>query len=133
MYVLAAPSINSFTPFLPHISLIHPCVMMLCSVRSVYHRYSVSNILLFLTGFKCVSIVKPFSLFPADINECASSPCMNGGTCVDEVNQFSCVCAKGWAGATCQSPVPTCKHNMPYYNHTHTHSGDVVSPTYSSK
>lgn len=42
-----------------------------------------------------------------DINECASSPCMNGGTCVDEVNQFSCICAKGWAGVTCQSPVPT--------------------------
>ncbi|XP_034045233.1 fibulin-7 isoform X2 [Thalassophryne amazonica] len=42
-----------------------------------------------------------------DINECAPSPCMNGGTCVDLVNQFSCVCAKGWNGATCQSPVPT--------------------------
>uniref|UniRef100_A0A8C6KD91 Fibulin 7 n=2 Tax=Nothobranchius TaxID=28779 RepID=A0A8C6KD91_NOTFU len=38
-----------------------------------------------------------------DINECLSSPCMNGGTCVDEVNQFSCVCAKGWAGVTCQT------------------------------
>uniref|UniRef100_A0A3B3V6E6 Fibulin-7-like n=1 Tax=Poecilia latipinna TaxID=48699 RepID=A0A3B3V6E6_9TELE len=37
-----------------------------------------------------------------DSNECASSPCLNGGTCVDEVNQFSCVCAKGWAGETCQ-------------------------------
>uniref|UniRef100_A0A667YCG8 Fibulin 7 n=1 Tax=Myripristis murdjan TaxID=586833 RepID=A0A667YCG8_9TELE len=42
-----------------------------------------------------------------DSNECASAPCLNGGTCVDEVNQFSCICAKGWAGATCQSPVPT--------------------------
>ncbi|CAL9701803.1 unnamed protein product [Knipowitschia caucasica] len=42
-----------------------------------------------------------------NINECASSPCLNGGTCTDEVNQFSCVCAKGWAGVTCQSPVPT--------------------------
>ncbi|CAB1339349.1 unnamed protein product [Coregonus sp. 'balchen'] len=25
-----------------------------------------------------------------NINECASSPCLNGGMCVDEVNQFSC-------------------------------------------
>uniref|UniRef100_A0A3B3V6D3 Fibulin-7-like n=1 Tax=Poecilia latipinna TaxID=48699 RepID=A0A3B3V6D3_9TELE len=41
------------------------------------------------------------------LSRCASSPCLNGGTCVDEVNQFSCVCAKGWAGETCQSPVPT--------------------------
>uniref|UniRef100_A0A8C6SGA2 Fibulin 7 n=1 Tax=Neogobius melanostomus TaxID=47308 RepID=A0A8C6SGA2_9GOBI len=38
-----------------------------------------------------------------DINECASSPCLNGGTCVDEASQFSCVCAKGWAGVTCQT------------------------------
>uniref|UniRef100_A0AAZ3QN22 Fibulin-7-like n=1 Tax=Oncorhynchus tshawytscha TaxID=74940 RepID=A0AAZ3QN22_ONCTS len=47
------------------------------------------------------------SLTWSDINECASSPCLNGGTCVDEMNQFSCTCTKGWAGATCQSPVPT--------------------------
>eukprot|EP00066_Takifugu_rubripes_P005794 XP_003970113.1 PREDICTED: fibulin-7-like isoform X1 [Takifugu rubripes] len=42
-----------------------------------------------------------------DINECASSPCLNGGTCVDEVSQFSCVCGKGWSGPTCQTPLPT--------------------------
>uniref|UniRef100_A0A8C7CVX3 Fibulin 7 n=1 Tax=Oncorhynchus kisutch TaxID=8019 RepID=A0A8C7CVX3_ONCKI len=39
----------------------------------------------------------------SNINECASSPCLNGGTCVDEMNQFSCTCTKGWAGATCQN------------------------------
>uniref|UniRef100_A0A8K9UV22 EGF-like domain-containing protein n=1 Tax=Oncorhynchus mykiss TaxID=8022 RepID=A0A8K9UV22_ONCMY len=44
---------------------------------------------------------------PTYINECGSSPCLNGGTCVDEMNQFSCTCTKGWAGATCQSPVET--------------------------
>uniref|UniRef100_A0A673HLH4 Fibulin-7-like n=1 Tax=Sinocyclocheilus rhinocerous TaxID=307959 RepID=A0A673HLH4_9TELE len=42
-----------------------------------------------------------------DIDECLSSPCANGGACTDEVNGFSCVCAKGWAGPTCQSPTPT--------------------------
>ncbi|XP_067245004.1 fibulin-7 [Chanodichthys erythropterus] len=42
-----------------------------------------------------------------DIDECLSSPCANGGTCTDEVNGFSCFCAKGWAGPTCQSPTPT--------------------------
>ncbi|XP_053356969.1 fibulin-7 [Clarias gariepinus] len=42
-----------------------------------------------------------------EINECASSPCANGGSCTDEVNGFTCVCARGWAGHTCQSPTPT--------------------------
>lgn len=36
---------------------------------------------------------------------------------MDEVNQFSCVCAKGWAGTTCQSPVPTCRYNT-HHNQT---------------
>ncbi|KAL7878502.1 hypothetical protein AOLI_G00094760 [Acnodon oligacanthus] len=42
-----------------------------------------------------------------EINECSSSPCANGGTCMDEINGFTCECAKGWAGSTCQSPTPT--------------------------
>ncbi|XP_036391125.1 fibulin-7 [Megalops cyprinoides] len=42
-----------------------------------------------------------------NINECASTPCLNGGSCVDEVNRFLCTCAKGWTGPTCQTPIPT--------------------------
>lgn len=53
------------------------------------------------------------SSFPSDINECASFPCLNGGTCVDEVSQFSCVCGKGWSGPTCQTPLPTGKQQTP--------------------
>jgi hypothetical protein len=34
----------------------------------------------------------------ADINECSSQPCANGGTCVDAVNGFSCVCVAGYSG-----------------------------------
>ncbi|XP_061078641.1 fibulin-7 [Conger conger] len=41
------------------------------------------------------------------VNECASAPCQNGGTCADEVNRFVCTCAKGWTGATCHMPIPT--------------------------
>lgn len=36
-----------------------------------------------------------------DINDCKVNPCENGGTCVDEVNAFRCICKEGWEGALC--------------------------------
>lgn len=30
-----------------------------------------------------------------DINECASSPCLNNGKCLDQVNRFVCECPQG--------------------------------------
>ena len=38
-----------------------------------------------------------------DINECASSPCQNGGTCSDLVNSYTCNCAGGFTGGNCQT------------------------------
>ena len=38
-----------------------------------------------------------------DIDECVSSPCQNGGSCSDEVDKYSCICASGYEGATCQT------------------------------
>uniref|UniRef100_A0A3Q2UBM1 Delta-like protein n=1 Tax=Fundulus heteroclitus TaxID=8078 RepID=A0A3Q2UBM1_FUNHE len=37
----------------------------------------------------------------ADINDCASYPCKNGGTCIDRINSFECVCPGGWEGDLC--------------------------------
>ena len=34
-------------------------------------------------------------------NECKSNPCNNGGTCVDELSSFSCLCAPGFRGDSC--------------------------------
>ena len=36
-----------------------------------------------------------------DINECAGDPCLNGGTCTDGINAFSCQCVAGYEGSTC--------------------------------
>ena len=43
-----------------------------------------------------------------DINECASNPCLNGATCVDDDNRFTCTCASGWRGATCSENINEC-------------------------
>ena len=40
-----------------------------------------------------------------DINECASLPCQNGGTCTDHVAAFSCTCAVGYTDTLCQTSI----------------------------
>lgn len=39
---------------------------------------------------------------PADIDDCLSSPCQNGGTCIDEVNAFVCLCLPSYGGSRCE-------------------------------
>lgn len=39
----------------------------------------------------------------SDVNECASHPCQNGGTCTHGVNSFSCQCPAGFGGPTCET------------------------------
>ena len=37
-----------------------------------------------------------------NINECASNPCFNNGTCVDGVNRYHCVCMDKYIDKTCR-------------------------------
>ena len=37
-----------------------------------------------------------------DIDECSSDPCINGGSCSDEVNAHSCDCVAGYTGEDCE-------------------------------
>ena len=39
----------------------------------------------------------------SDIDECASDPCSNGGTCSDLVNKFVCNCPSGYGGVRCEA------------------------------
>ena len=39
----------------------------------------------------------------ADINECCSDPCLNGGSCEDDVNGFCCECPPGFTGECCET------------------------------
>ena len=38
-----------------------------------------------------------------DINDCSPNPCQNGGTCTDQVNNYTCSCAAGYTGKICQT------------------------------
>ena len=39
----------------------------------------------------------------ADIDECSSNPCMNGATCTDAVNSYTCGCVAGYTGTHCET------------------------------
>lgn len=62
----------------------------------------------------CPQII-PFCLSGAmcniNIDDCAINPCHNGGTCIDGINSFTCLCPEGYNDATCLSQVDECGSN----------------------
>ncbi|KAL6486312.1 hypothetical protein MHYP_G00057040 [Metynnis hypsauchen] len=46
-----------------------------------------------------------------NVNDCVSSPCRNGGTCIDGLNSFLCFCPDGWEGDLCDLNVNECSRN----------------------
>ena len=45
-----------------------------------------------------------------EIIDCSSSPCLNGGHCHHEINDFNCTCRPGYTGKTCETGKV---HNVP--------------------
>lgn len=37
-----------------------------------------------------------------ELDECDSEPCVNSGTCQDDVDGFTCLCRDGYTGNTCE-------------------------------
>ena len=54
---------------------------------------------------RCMFINRNF--FIADINECASNPCKNGGQCIDGINRYLCNCTSKWNGTLCSTTSKT--------------------------
>lgn len=42
------------------------------------------------------------------MNECTPNPCINGGTCINKMNGFQCICNEFWSGTYCDHPVNVC-------------------------
>ncbi|KAK7902151.1 hypothetical protein WMY93_018920 [Mugilogobius chulae] len=40
--------------------------------------------------------------------DCAFSPCQNGGSCVDLIDKFACFCPDGYTGKTCENDMDVC-------------------------
>ena len=38
-----------------------------------------------------------------DINDCTNSSCYNGATCVDGINNYTCLCSTGYIGDNCNA------------------------------
>ncbi|XP_076880331.1 neurocan core protein isoform X2 [Brachyhypopomus gauderio] len=47
----------------------------------------------------------------SDVDDCQSNPCQNGGTCIDEVDSFVCLCLPSYGGSTCEKDTEGCDHN----------------------
>src|SRR4051812_37112565 len=50
------------------------------------------------TSFAVKGIIKYF----VELNPCASLPCLNGGTCVNNESCFTCLCTMGFTGRLCE-------------------------------
>ena len=73
-------------------------------------KYSYISLACFLCRyFQCLD-------FLLESDECLSEPCQNGGTCVDNVNSFSCVCPPGLTGNNCEIIDDHCVHLRPCQN-----------------
>ena len=48
------------------------------------------------------AIINDTLFYFIDINECISIPCLNGGTCKDEVNRYTCTCDPNHKGTHCE-------------------------------
>ncbi|KAH0622067.1 hypothetical protein JD844_024009 [Phrynosoma platyrhinos] len=43
-----------------------------------------------------------------DIDECTSAPCLNNGSCVDDINFYKCYCRRGFLGINCEINADEC-------------------------
>ncbi|XP_042637618.1 aggrecan core protein [Orycteropus afer afer] len=60
-----------------------------------------------------------------DIDECLSSPCLNGATCVDAIDSFTCLCLPSYGGDLCEIDQEVCEEGWTkFQGHCYHHFPD---------
>ncbi|XP_021341192.1 protein eyes shut-like, partial [Mizuhopecten yessoensis] len=60
-----------------------------------------------------------------NIDECMNITCFNGGSCIDRMNAYTCVCSSGYSGPHCEVDIEKCRSNPCHNNGTCVnHNGD---------
>ena len=55
-------------------------------------------------------------MFLADITDCVNHTCLNGGSCIDDVNNYTCRCVAGFKGDHCETSKTFCNFiNTKYF------------------
>ena len=49
----------------------------------------------------CKSTCSDNIIYVLDITQCTDSVCQNGGTCIEGLNSFRCICPDNYAGRVC--------------------------------
>ncbi|KAG7214682.1 hypothetical protein INR49_010574 [Caranx melampygus] len=74
------------------------------------------------------SNITTMTLGPTNVDDCQSEPCENGGTCIDKIDSFLCLCLPSYGGDTCEKDIEGCEHGWRkfhghcyrYFTHRHT-------------
>ena len=59
-----------------------------------------SKLIYFCVDLQCMFYVI-FVVFVLEVNPCMSSPCQNGGYCMNHQTYYTCDCQTGWTGELC--------------------------------
>jgi len=49
----------------------------------------------------CLGNESSWCWYLSDIDDCENSPCLNGATCVDGIDDYTCECIPGYTGSDC--------------------------------